>query len=216
MRSTFGRVSSLAVVAATAIFVACDESPTSPDSQDQTLAAPALDAHAGNPTVLTATGGVRVPTPLIGSGASAGYWRTISFTAIQRADGTATGNIQYSQRADYPSNVRQHGTVTCVNDLGSGVILIAAHGTNRVADVDAPPLFGLPPADFSNDHGMVFAVRDNGEGASEPADEISAALHTTEGAADAICASPAGFGFNVALAESFFNNVASGNIQVTR
>jgi hypothetical protein len=216
MRNTFGRFTSLAVVATTAIFVACDESPTSLDSQDQAFAAPALDAVAANPTVLRATGGVRVPTPLTGSGASEGYWRTISFTAVQHEDGAATGELHYSQRSDYPSNVLQHGTVTCLNDLGSGVILIAAHGTKRVADTDAAPLFSLPPADFSDDHGMIFAVRDNGEGASEPADEITAALHTTEAAADAVCASPATFGFTVGLAESFFNDVESGNIEVTQ
>ncbi len=202
----------------TALLVAgCSEqhSPTAADEAGSIGSATVAAANASNRVVLRATGGGILPTPLVGSGAPPGGWRTFSLVALKLADGTATGHMHYNQRSEFPYNTLQHGTVTCVNHIGSGVILISAHGTKRVADADPGPFFGLPPAVLPDNDGMVFAVRDNGEGAGASGpDQITSVVHTIKVLADAICANPAPFGFTVGLAESFFNDVARGNIEV--
>ncbi len=106
--------------------------------------------------------------------------------------------------------------MTCVNDdIGSGIILIAAHGTRRVADAPPAPFPPLPPAVLPDNDGMLFAVRDNGEGANASGpDQITAVIHTIKALADAVCANPAAFGFSAALAEAFFNEIEAGNIQI--
>ncbi len=211
------RFSSLFLLTAALLVAGCSEqhSPTAADEAGSIGSAPVATANAGNRVVLRATGGGGLSTPLVGSDAPPGGWRTFSLNALLREDGTADGNMQYNQRSEFPYNTLQHGDVSCVNDIGSGVIFIAAHGTKRVADADPSPQFGLPPAVLPDDDGMFFAVRDNGEGANASGpDEITAVLHTTKAVADAICANPAGFGFSVGLAESFFNDIEAGNIQV--
>jgi len=200
MRSTLGRFTSLAVVAATAIFVACDDSPTDPP----------VDT---NPVVLSATGSMSGIIPPVGSGAGPeGFSRTFTFDAVEREDGGVTGQMQYEQAGDII--VTQLGTVSCMRDLGDGIILVAAHGTQRVANVDPTALLGLPDPVLPDDDGMIFAIRDNGEAGVPAADQYTGALHTTISVADAICADPASFGFNAALAGSFFNDVESGDIEV--
>lgn len=170
--------------------------------------------------VLTVSGRGRLSTPLKGSQAPLGGVRTFSVRARLLADGTARGKMRYNQTSEFPFNVYQEGIVTCVNDIGSGIIFIAAHGTERVADADPAAFLGLPPAVLPDDDGMVFALRDNGEGdddrdenGSAP-DQITAVAHTLKAVADAVCANPAQFGFTEALAEAFFNDIEAGDIKV--
>jgi len=228
MRSTFGRFTSLAVVATTAIFVACDESPTSLESQDQTLATPELAAHAGNPVVLSARGSGHSEGPNIG--AREVGWRTFSFNAVQRLDGTTTGNMRYNTHGEGFEGVthRQHGRVICMTTIPSpngDIILVGLEGTQRSPDDNPPNILGLPQTDRPDNHGMFFVVRDNGEGpgATGP-DEFTGVVNTVlEGnlgfgqieVIRFICANPLALGFNAELAEAFFNDVEAGNIQVS-
>jgi hypothetical protein len=95
--------------------------------------------------------------------------------------------------------------------------VIAATGTRRIAD-HAPPQFSagpitLPPAGLPNDHGLLFAVKDNGSGpsASGP-DQFTAVIHTTIATAGALCANPALIG-GAQTASSFANDVDRGYVR---
>ncbi len=231
MRRTFGRFTSLAVVATTAVFVACDESPTSLDAQDQALATPELAAHAGNPVVLSARGSGHSEGPNIG--AREVGWRTFSFNAVQRLDGTTTGKVRYDTHGEGLEGVthRQQGRVICMNTIASpngDIVIIGAENKQRSPADNPTNILSLPPTE-TNNHGMFFAVRDNGEGASATGpDEFTGVVHTVltvpqgyyppfpEGLplVAAICDNPAAFRMTASLAESFFNEVEAGNIQV--
>jgi len=212
MRSTFGRFTSLAVVAATAIFVACDESPTSLDSQDQTLAAPQLDAEAGNPAVLSARGSAHGVYEFIqGTGR-----RTFSFNALERADGSVSGQIEVHNLAGDGNGL--HGEIVCMNDWAEGIVVLAARVTTYGTFTE-----GQIP-NFAGGYG-VFAVRDNGEGAAAQPDQFTpvditdvATVGPLTGVNLALfaCNTPERLGFTPAIVESLMLEAQNGNIQVTR
>ncbi len=223
MRRTFGRFTSLAVVAITAVFLGCEESPTSLDSEESIQ----LSSHAGNPVVLSARGSGHSTGPNIG--AREVGWRTFSFNAVQRLDGTTTGNLKYDTHGEGFEGVthRQHGRVICMNTIASPngvIVIVGAESTQRSPDDNPTNILGLPPTQTDN-HGMFFAVRDNGEGANATSpDEFTGVVHTVlEGnlgfgpvqVIRFICSNPAALGLTASLAESFFNDVEAGNIQVT-
>jgi hypothetical protein len=215
MRRANSRFTSIAIVATMAVFLACEDSPTSLDALNDSQTAPLMASDAGNPVVLSARGSGHASTPIKGSSAAPGGWRIFAFNASQKSDGSFSGQMQYDQKADL--NSRNHGVVTCMNDIGEGIIIIAAHNTKRVADDLSPPnIFGLPESVYPDNIGMVFAVRDNGEGAnaSQP-DQFTAMVFTTRAVADGVCAGAPHNGFGTDLAESFFNDVEAGNIQVS-
>jgi hypothetical protein len=220
MRRTLGRSTSLAVVAATAIFVACDESPVALDSADQALAVPALDAYAGNPVIRSASGSAHLQTQDSPNFLEPG-WRVFTFNAIQRQDGTVTGNMQYDvhDQGDPVVTHRVKGKVFCMADLGNDMIAIGAEGTQRTP-YDQPPIFApfgtplLPPAVLPDDWGIFFVVRDNGEGAGASGpDQITGVVHTNLANVNGVCL----LGENhplAGLAEGFLNDVEAGDIQV--
>ena len=220
MRRTLGRFTSLAVVATTAVFVACDESPTSLESQDQTLAAPELAANAGNPVVRSVRGSGHIQTQ-DNPGFDEAGWRVFTFNAIQRQDGTTTGNMKYDvhDQGDPAVTHRVKGKVFCMADLGNGMIVIGSEGTQRTP-YDQPPIFApfgpplLPAADLPDDWGIFFVVRDNGEGAdaSDP-DQFTGVVHTDLENVELLCLLGGAHPL-AGLAEGFLNNVESGNIQV--
>lgn len=198
-------VSAVALAAVVALAAAaCERDPAAP---------PALSS--AGPVVLSVTGSGHATAPLPGEGnpnVEAG-WRTFSFTAQLREDGTAEGAVQYDTRT-VPGAI-QHGRVFCVRAIGNGIYGIAAEATQRIADEPPPAFPGLPPAVVGENHGLVFAVRDNGEGATAAGpDEITGVTHTTRGVAAALCANPAGFGFTPAVVEAFLVDIEAGNIQV--
>lgn len=212
MRSTFGRFTSLAVVAATAIFVACDESPTSLDSQDQTLAVPGLSADAGSPVVLSASGSAHgVYTFEQGTGR-----RTFTFNALERADGSISGQIQVHNRAGAGNGL--HGEIICMNDWEEGIVVLAAQVTTYGTYLE-----GQIP-NFAGGYG-VFAVRDNGEGAAAQPDQFTPVDITDVAPGGPLtgvnlalfaCNTPEGLGFTPAIVESLMLEAQQGNIQVTR
>ena len=215
MRSTFGRFTSLAVVATTAVFVACDESPTSLDAQDSPAEVAQLSSNAGNPVVRSARGSGHHQGPNIG-GIEVG-WRVFTFNAIQRQDGTTTGNMKYDShdQGDPAITHRATGRVFCMADLGDGMIVIGAEGASRTP-YDTPPAFpGLPQANLPDDWGIFFVVRDNGEGASASGpDQFSGTVSTDIASVELLCR----LGGNhplAAIAESFLNDAEAGNIQVS-
>jgi hypothetical protein len=132
--------------------------------------------------------GASSPARASGSGHIAdGARRTFALTAVQRADGTASGQAQLYARA-FPAKV--HMQVTCLRVQGT---IAYVSGFNTKAD---PEVFeGI---------WAVFAVQDNGEGSGAPADRITQ-LH------------PAAVqGPNACLTESpsYWMDVQDGNIQV--
>ena len=132
--------------------------------------------------------GASAPARASGSGHIAdGPRRTFALTAVQRSDGTATGQAQLYARA-FPAKV--HMKVTCLRVEG---VIAYVSGFNTKAD---PEVFeGI---------WAVFAVQDNGEGSGAPADRITQ-LH------------PAAVqGPNACLTESpsDWMDVQDGNIQV--
>ncbi len=196
-----------------AVAVACSEQPL-PTSSTNPASAPLLNANNGNPVVLSASGSGHFTTPIAGGSPNLEEgWRTFSFTAQKRLDGTTTGHMQVNGR-DVPGAL-QHGRVFCLNVVGDGIIVVAAVGTKRIADGPPDQFPGLPAADLPDNHGIIFAARDNGEGANASGpDEVTGTLNTTIVVANLICTNPAAFGFTPAVVATFFNNVEAGNIQV--
>jgi len=230
MRRANSRFASFALVAMTAVFLACEESPTSPHALNDSATVLQLSADAGNPVVRSARGSGHHQGPNIG-GVEVG-WRVFTFNAIQRQDGTTTGNVRYDvhDQGDPAVTHKVKGEVFCMVDLGDGMIAIGAQGTQRTP-YDQPPIFApfgdplLPAATLPDDWGLFFVVRDNGEGpgATGP-DEFTGVVNTVlEGnlgfgqieVIRFICANPLALGFNAELAEAFFNDVEAGNIQVS-
>jgi hypothetical protein len=191
------------------------------DSQDASAEAASLFAQAGNPVVLSARGGIGSSTLKMENGQPNPdlVWRTQSFNVARHADGSTNGTLQYKSRSEDPAKtVTQHAVLTCINSsLGEGVIVIAGYGTHRIAETDpASGLFGLPPYSLPDNDGIVFAVRDNGEGASATGpDQFTSVLHTSIGAASAVCGNPAAFGFSAGLVNTLMNDAEAGNIQVS-
>ena len=178
-----------------------------------------LTANQGNGVVFSARGSGHSQGPGIG-GSEAG-WRTFTFNAIQREDGTTTGHMRYDthDQGDPAVTHEQHGLIFCMTDIGGGIVLIGAEGTLRKPEDNPSNPLGLPQPDRPNgNHGMLFAVRDNGEGANatDP-DQFTGAVHTLEQVVALACGNPtAVFGPRPDLvAEQFFNDVEAGNIQVT-
>jgi len=215
MRRANSRFASFALVAMTAVFLACEESPTSPHALNDSATVLQLSADAGNPVVRSARGSGHHQGPNIG-GVEVG-WRVFTFNAIQRQDGTTTGNMKYDShdQGDPAVTHRATGRVFCMADMGNGMIVIGAEGTRRTP-YDTPDAFpGLPQANLPDDWGIFFIVRDNGEGASASGpDQFTGTVSTTLAATAQICA--LGKDHPLAgIAEGFLNDAEAGNIQVS-
>jgi len=184
-----------------AVAVGCSDQSLPTASSAGPADAPALSA-GGNPVVVSASGSGQLNAD--------GGWRTFSFTAQKRANGTTTGQMQLHNRG---LGVASHGAVHCLNGIGD-LYIVAATGTNRLGDDPGPNLLGLPPADLPDDWGMFFVVRDNGEGGGAAADEITGVTNTTIFFATLACENPAALGLDPALAAAFLMPIEAGNIQV--
>jgi len=184
-----------------AVAVGCSDQ-SLPTASTSPAGPPALSTGA-NPVVLSASGS--------GHANLDGGWRTFSFTAQKRADGTTTGQIQFRNRGN---GTASHGEIFCLNTVGEGIYAIAARGTNRLEGGDPGPFPPLPPAVLPDDWGMLFAVRDNGEGAGAAPDQFSQTANTTLFFAGLGCTNPAALGFTPAVVESLMSPVEAGNIQV--
>ncbi len=120
-----------------------------------------------------------------------GTLRSFSFTARQYADGTSAGELQLNSRS---FDVIVHIKIDCLRVVGN-----VAHMSGRITFVDNP------------DEGEVgelnrVEVRDNGEGANAPPDQVST-IPANPGNADATtCVDPP--------TNTTIRTVHRGNIQV--
>lgn len=110
------------------------------------IAAVATPAPADAPTASTGNGQLTV----------GGELRTFAYTAITGPDGNVKGQAQLNNRA---TGNKLHSSINCLNVVGntavvSGLIVRSTGGA------------------FDNWTG-VFAVQDNGEGGSDPADRLA-------------------------------------------
>ena len=106
-------------------------------------------AAAGNPTV---SGHANTTV-------GAGQTRTFSFTAVQQADGTVTGQATVNN-SSFP--IRVHWTIACLNFVGG----------NRVI-ASGPITQSSDPATIAVGRIAVFGVEDNGAGNKAAPDQIT-------------------------------------------
>lgn len=90
-----------------------------------------------------------------------GELRTFSFNAVERSDGSVTGQAQLVNRQGGDA-AQVHVEIDCLNVFGS--LAIASGAITQAFNPDA---IGVP---------AVFAVEDNGEGANAPVDRITPLL----------------------------------------
>jgi hypothetical protein len=141
------------------------------------LVSPATGAP--NPVVESATGS--------GHRISGGEFRSFSFSATLRADGTATGQAQVYPRS---LDAFAHIAIDCLAVDGN-----IAHMSGTVTHTSDPTVF-LP------NEQVHFAVQDNGEGADDPPDRITGIPENEP----LTC--------NDALPSAAFNDIVRGNVQV--
>ena len=102
-------------------------------------------------------------------------------------------------------------------DLGNGYMAIIAEGRQRVPENQPPNelgAFGVPDAERPGNHALFFTVKDNGEGASASADQITGSANTTLDFANVLCALGAAHPL-AALVPNFLVDIDAGNIQVS-
>lgn len=123
-----------------------------------------------------------------------GDWRTFSFTARRRADGSVAGQWERIRRQDgNAADSKSHGVVTCFTIIDNQA-WIGGFATSG--------LFSTPP-----NNGSAFRVVDNGQGANAPADQMSLEFVGTSPAFAAnYCATTP--------AIPALNDLEAGNIQV--
>jgi hypothetical protein len=113
--------------------------------------------EGANPVVHTVTGHWEV----IGGG---GNLNKVSVSAIQRLDGTTTGQVQYEQFGpDGQKTILAHGEVLCVAVEGN-VARIGASGQDALSNTPDATIYAI------------MTVIDNGEGANDPPDRGSSVL----------------------------------------
>jgi hypothetical protein len=117
--------------------------------------------------------------------------RTFAFSATKAAEGTASGEAQVENRS---TDFRGHITIDCVNVLGN-VAVMSGVWTSSTS----------PNIPVGTD--AFFAVQDNGEGQSAPADEITLTFSGL--------GIPCTFITDPALLAPFLVPIESGQIQVS-
>lgn len=210
----------LSLSLATALVLAgCSDQGTTTPTQ---TAVGTQNAVTANSVILSANGQATIQRPAKGTppGSGAKGEQSISFSAVINEDGTASGSVFY--RVVSPDSgvlvTVQRGRVNCMNNIGPvapggpNIIIIAAQGTERVALAPPGPFPGLPPAVLPLDQGMIFAVVDKGQGAT---DQMTTFINTNLLYAGLLCTSPAAFGFTpAAINAAYMNNITSGGITV--
>jgi len=87
-------------------------------------------------------------------------WRTFSFTAIRRADGTVDGQWERVNRFEgNASETKAHGVITCFTIVGNEAWLGGYATSGRWS---APP-----------NNAVIWRVKDDGQGERDPPDQIS-------------------------------------------
>jgi len=164
---------------------------------------PLLDVQSGNPVVLSARGSGHIHDETFGDG----ELRTFAFTALKRADGTTTGQIQLKSRG---IDLTYSGDVFCLNHIANDLYAVASLDKKKVGD--SPP--GSDP--LPGVGAGVWAVRDNGEGANALPDDFSRVAFTSPVIAGLVCDDALGFlGLPIEAVEAaFVLPIEDGNITV--
>ena len=115
------------------------------------VAAVAQSPAAPNPVVASATGSGHMVRP-------DGTFRSFSFTARRYADGTSSGELQLNSRS---FDVVVHIKIDCLRVVGN-----VAHLSGRITRINNP-------AEGTVGELNRVEVRDNGEGAKAPPDQVS-------------------------------------------
>ena len=137
-------------------------------------------SSAPNPVVESANGS--------GHRISGGEFRSFSFSAVRRADGTTTGQAQVYPRS---LDAFAHIAIDCLTVDGN-----FAHMSGTVTHTS-------DPAVFIAGEQVHFAVEDNGEGADAPADRVTGIPENES----LTCEDELG-------SRATFSNIVRGNVQV--
>ncbi|MEJ2312869.1 MAG: hypothetical protein P8Y10_11300 [Gemmatimonadales bacterium] len=178
--------------------IACSgDLPTGVDATSLTPSAQ-FSAQAGNPVVLAVRGSGHFTSSVL---PEEDAWRNISFNANKRADGSVTGEIQLKNRE---TGVTYHGDMIC-----------AAY-----VEGSDPPVYALAASDerVVGDGGaamgeVVWAVRDNGQGANADPDQITFWAWFPAGVGTYLCENLAAF-YTMAEVEALLIPVEAGDISV--
>ena len=180
IRSAGGLVLGLALAACTG-----DQAAMAPDADP-----PALQAGGVTASVTGSAHHTRIVAGVEGL-------TTFSFTAIQRTDGTTSGQYQYNFRA---AGFSVHGPVTCVSIRGNEAWIGGTVGRIQSPDPEDQSLVGVD---------MWWRLQDNGEGVGDPPDLTTGVGFAFPGStitAESWCRDQ--------LALLLLREVESGNIQV--
>ena len=165
------------------VLVACGGS-APPASVARSAAAPAALSQGSGPVVQSATGA--------GHFTVAGELRTFSFNALKYADGTVQGQYELFSRS---AATRIHGDVVCLSVVGNHA-WVGGIQDHSIDDVAFPP---------GGENG--FQTVDNGEGATDPTDQLSLMfINGPAGFAQAYC--------DAQVDAPPLNTIEGGNIQV--
>ena len=144
------------IILATVVAFGCSESAIAPSARSD---GPALRASVGSPVVHRAT--VGGPDACVGIGLKPGCDANFSLNALQRADGSVTGQWedQFAGSAEFGGGFGIHVAVNCLNVIGNQAWVSGVVTQSRLGF-----FVGLD---------AVTTVVDNGRSANDPADEIS-------------------------------------------
>jgi hypothetical protein len=125
-----------------------------------------------------------------------GELRTFSFTAVQHEDGTVTGQAELFNRI---FDSRFHIAIDCLRIIGNLAVLSGVVA-QVVSDCTGPDCIAVGDA-------AIFAVRDNGEGNSTTADEMTGVAFPFSFPVPTFC-------MVVLPPPQAFGSIEAGNIQV--
>jgi hypothetical protein len=166
------------------VLAACDGGSAPPATVARASAEPTTLSQGSGPVVQSATGA--------GHFTVGGDLRTFSFTALKYADGTVQGQYELFSRS---AGTRIHGDVVCLSVVGNHA-WVGGSQDHSIDDVAFPP--GLENG---------FQTVDNGEGTSDPPDQLSLMfINAPAGFAQAYCDAQAD--------APPLNDIEGGNIQV--
>jgi len=112
--------------------------------------------ESGNPVVHSVTGHWEV----VGG---SGFLNKVSVSAIERLDGSVSGQAQYEQFTDDGKSILAHGDIICMAVEGN-VARLGAFGENKLSATPDVPI------------AAIMTVIDNGEGDNDPPDRGSSVL----------------------------------------
>ena len=162
---------------------------------------PQFSAHAGNRVVESVRGSGHFTASFFEELEDG--WRNFSFNAKKHADGSVSGQMQYKNRE---SGVTYHGDVVCLEETVNDIYVITTE--DKKVTEGFPGVFPLLGE-------SVWLVRDNGQGANDPPDELSFTFAAPPPVGVLICEDVLAF-FTEQDLEDALMPIEAGNITVTK